>query len=102
MPAAAKAWIETMRLPANGSFIGVNEKNLQKYRARLITALDLPAWPQNVLRKSWASHHLAAFENADLTAAQAGHTSAQTTHAKYRKARRKSDGEAWFANSPPL
>jgi integrase len=99
LPAAA-AWLATLS-PANaGRVVKNNDKNARRQRARVLAAAKLKEWPDNALRRSWGSYHLAAYENADLTAAQMGHVSGDTTIAKYRTLARKAEGEAWFALTP--
>jgi integrase len=99
---SALLWYEWMQLPSSGLLVELNEKNLNTHRLAMQKAIKLTAWPRNALRRSFASYHLAAFENSAKTAAQMGHTSDDTTFAKYRKARRKADGEAWFALTPEV
>jgi integrase len=99
LPAAA-AWLATLKRAEDGRLVPVNDKNARRQRARILEAAKLKTWPHNALRRSWGSYHLAANENADLTAAQMGHTSAETTFAKYRTLARKTEGEAWFALTP--
>lgn len=97
---SASAWLATLSADDGGRVVRVNDKNARLHRARVLRAAKLKAWPHNALRRSWGSYHLAAFENGDLTAAQMGHTSAETTFAKYRTLARKTEGEAWFALTP--
>ena len=116
----ALAWLAILHLPATGPVIEMNESNLRLNRDAVIAKANgddvkaarkpgakaksregkLIQWPFNVLRRSFASYHLAAFENPNLTATLMGHTTADTTFAKYRAVRRKEDGEAWFALLP--
>ena len=111
-----KAWLEKLKLPKTGPVIDMNDKNLRLNRDAVIARANgddvkeamkpgakaedrkgkLIEWPFNVLRRSFASYHLAAFENQNLTAALMGHTTSDTTFAKYRAVRRKADGAAWF------
>jgi integrase len=51
---------------------------------------------RNGLRDSYISYHLAAFQNANLTADQVGHTDAQTTFRWYRKLVRKEEALLWW------
>ena len=99
LPAAA-AWLATLPKSEAGRVVRVSDKNAKLNRARILKAAKVKTWPHNALRRSWGSYHLAAFENADLTAAQMGHTSAETTFGKYRTLARKAEGEAWFALIP--
>ena len=42
-------------------------------------------WPENGLRHSFASYHLAAFKNAASTALELGHHDSRVTFAHYRE-----------------
>ena len=115
-----RAWLESLKLPAKGRVIDMNSKNLRLNKDAVIARANgddpkaamkpvakaagrkgkLIEWHYNVLRRSFASYHLAAFENQNLTAALMGHTTSDTTFAKYRAARRKADGVAWFGIAP--
>ena len=118
----AVAWLKKLALPATGPVIEINDKNFRLNRDAVIAQANgedpkeamkpgakaegrkgkLIEWPYNVLRRSFASYHLAAFENPNLTAAQIGHTTADTTFAKYRAVRRKENGVVWFALMPEV
>lgn len=106
----AKLWLPLLKLPEKGPALGVNDKNLRLNRDKVLAAANAakkgePApepitWPYNVLRRSFGSYHLAAFEDPGKTAAQMGHTDPETTVGKYRAVRKKADGEAWFNIAP--
>lgn len=102
VPANAKTWLQWLDLPSSGPFIGRTERNMRNRRNALVKAMNLKEWPHNVLRRSFGSYHLAAFQNAALTAEMMGHTDAETTKAKYRVARRKEVADAWFAVTPDI
>ncbi len=95
----AKKWISLMKLPKSGPLIDINERNLRIHRERIVK-LARTTWAYNVLRRSFGSYHLAAYENPGLTATQMGHADAETTVSKYRAARRKADGLDWFNIEP--
>lgn len=52
--------------------------------AKLVHELELE-WPENGLRHSFASYHLARFENAEALALQMGHTSSRMVFEFYRE-----------------
>jgi len=54
-------------------------------------------WPDNCLRHSFASYHLAIREDAGATAYQMGHTSSATLYREYARAVRRSDADRWWA-----
>jgi integrase len=49
------------------------------------TAAAIREWPENALRHSFASYHLAAFKNAAATALELGHHDSRVTFAHYRE-----------------
>jgi integrase len=48
-------------------------------------AAGITEWPENALRHSFASYHLAHFQNAAVTALQLGHHDSRITFAHYRE-----------------
>jgi integrase len=60
----------------------------------------LEEWPDNGLRHSFASYHLAAFNDAALTALQLGHHDSRVTFAHYRELVRPRDGERYWQIRP--
>jgi integrase len=48
-------------------------------------AAGITDWPENALRHSFASYHLAHFKNAASTALECGHTDSRVTFAHYRE-----------------
>src|SRR5690606_4234490 len=89
-------------LPTAGKMIQCNHRNLASHRSQLSASIGLAAWPNNVLRRSFGSFHLAWIQNAALTAELMGHTDATTTKAKYRVPRRLEAGAEWFAITPEM
>ena len=101
----AKNWLKLLKLPEKGPPSTSMTKNLRLHREKVIAKANEAervkiTWPYNVLRRSFGSYHLAAFENPGLSAAQMGHTDPETTVGKYSVCRKKADGEAWFAITP--
>jgi len=60
----------------------------------------LEHWPDNVLRRSFASYHLAVNDDGAKTAAVVGHTDAETTFAKYRVPATRATGKEWLSLTP--
>lgn len=91
---AALAWLRASDLGKSGRIVGANDRNTRRWleEAKAIVG----DWPHNVLRRSFGSHHLAAFQDAAKTAALMGHTSAETTYSKYYRAIPQPVGAAWF------
>lgn len=59
-------------------------------------ASGLVEWPQDALRHSFASYHIALYENADRLALQLGHESTSLIFSNYRHRVKKSDAERYF------
>ena len=57
-------------------------------------------WPDNALRHSFASYHLAHFNNAVLTALQLGHHDSRVTFAHYRELVKPKEGERYWQLQP--
>jgi integrase len=100
--ANAQAWLNWFRLPEKGPLVALSDSTFRKHRLAACAAVGLDGWPDNALRRSFASYHLAAFENAARTAEVLGHTDAETTKSKYQVARKKEIALAWFALMPPF
>jgi len=77
------------------------EKNFRKRREKLVGSTDIGKWPNNCLRHSFASYHLATGEDAGKTAYQLGHTSPQMVYKAYARAVKKADAEKWWALGLP-
>jgi integrase len=58
-------------------------------------------WPANGLRHSFASYHLAHYQDAAKTALQLGHTESVTLFRHYRELVRPEDAEAFWGICPP-
>jgi len=54
-------------------------------------------WPDNCLRHSYATYHLAKCKNPSLTAYQMGHTSPSMVQRVYAVAAKKADWKKWWA-----
>lgn len=54
------------------------------------------AWPDNCLRHSFGTYHLARWKNAPLTAEEMGHESPAITKRHYALAAKRADGRAWW------
>src|SRR5262249_16801386 len=53
-------------------------------------------WPENALRHSFASYHLARFKNAAATALELGHHDSRVTFAHYRQLVQPNDAERYW------
>ena len=63
-------------------------------------AAGITKWPDNALRHSFASYHLAHFRNAAELALEIGHTNSAITFAHYRELVRPKEGERYWNIKP--
>jgi integrase len=63
-------------------------------------AAGIAEWPDNALRHSFASYHLAHFKNAASTALELGHHDSRITFAHYRELVRPKDAEKYWNLQP--
>ena len=70
-------------------------------RAKLAKAGTLTRWPNDVLRHSYASHHLAHFKDAPALALQMGHTDTSLIFSTYSKVVNEREGSAYWKILPP-
>src|SRR5260370_2352783 len=67
-------------------------------QARVAAGID--EWPDNALRHSFASYHLARFRNAADTALQLGHHDSRITFAHYRELVKPKDAQRYWEVKP--
>ena len=58
-------------------------------------------WPANALRHSFASYHLAHYQDAAKTATELGHTSPAMLYKHYREVVRPDEADQWWNIVPP-
>jgi integrase len=63
-------------------------------------AAGITEWPDNALRHSFASYHLAHFKNAASTALELGHHDSRITFAHYRELVRPREAEGYWHIKP--
>jgi integrase len=63
-------------------------------------AAGIHDWPDNALRHSFASYHLAHFQNSAKTALELGHHDAQVTFRHYRELVRPKEAERYWSIRP--
>lgn len=61
---------------------------------------DIAQWPDNALRHSFASYHLAHFKNAASTALELGHHDSRITFEHYREVVKPKDAERYWNLKP--
>jgi integrase len=67
-------------------------------QARAAAGID--EWPDNALRHSFASYHMAHFQNAASTALELGHHDSRITFAHYRELVKPKEAERYWNISP--
>lgn len=96
-----RAWLDAY--PPTGALF---KRNHRKRFTAVINAIKKEpdtkdfAWVDNGMRHSFASYHLAAFEDSAKTAIQLGHQNASLLYSTYRTLATKAEGERYFRISP--
>jgi integrase len=80
----------------SGKIIPVASETLHAHRRRACAPV-LTKWPDNCLRHSFATYHLARAKNAGLTSYQMGHTSSAMVQRVYAVPAALADWRAWWA-----
>jgi integrase len=88
-----RAWLRKQ----SGKIIPVASETLHTHRRRACAPVVGKSWPDNCLRHSFATYHLARAKNAGLTAFQMGHTSAAMVQKVYAVPAALADWKAWWA-----
>lgn len=83
-------------LEGTGLLVPVTPRQFHYAREDVAQALGWDAWPDNCLRHSFATYHLAECRNAGKTAYQMGHTNPSMVQRVYAVPARKADAAAWW------
>ncbi len=86
-----KAWLRKQ----SGPVIPMASETFHAHKRRAFVDV-LAKWPDNALRHSFATYHLAQAKNAGLTAFQLGHTSAAMVQKVYAVPAALADWKAWW------
>jgi integrase len=78
----------------------VTPDDLRKQFEQAREAAGIDNWPNNALRHSFASYHLARFNDAAALALQMGHTNSNMIFNHYRQLVRPKDAEAYWTTAP--
>jgi integrase len=78
----------------------ITSANFRKEFDQTRVAGGIVDWPQNALRHSFASYHLAHFKNAASTALELGHHDSRVTFAHYRELVRPKEAERYWNIRP--
>lgn len=86
----------------HSGYVSASEPTFKRHREAIMKALGIDGWPQDVARHSFASYHLAEFENIEKTQLQMGHTTekADVLFTRYRKLVTKQKAAAFWAIRP--
>lgn len=99
MEGTAKAWLVYAK--QLGSVLPFSQSSLKRFVAKLRRALGMDAWPQDALRHSFASYHLAKHRNAERTSLLMGN-SRQILLRHYRGLVTQEDAEAFWKLHPRI
>lgn len=91
------AWIARYR--AKGPVLTLSPWKLYKSLGRAATAAEMRL-PHNAARHSFASYHLALYQDAPRTAHQLGHRAPDMLYRHYRALAERADADAYFALTP--
>ena len=92
------AWL-ALCLKSSGPF--VSRKSIRRRFPQLKHAAGIEHWPNNALRHSYASYHLAAFENPIQTAHYMGHVGGtEMLHSHYKGLVSRTEAERFWALRP--
>jgi integrase len=76
-------------------------KGFRRKMEKLRKLAEITKWPDNGLRHSFGSYHVACFQNPNLTALQMGHNTTDMLFKHYRNYRiRKKDAERYWKLAP--
>jgi integrase len=75
-------------------------ENFRKQFEQARTAAGILKWPENALRHSFASYHLAHFKNAAATALELGHHDSRITFGHYRELVKPKEAQHYWNITP--
>ena len=82
-----------------GKVLPFEDSKLYLELHKLLPAAALTEWPDNVLRHSFCSYHLAKWQNANETAEQSGHD-VKVLRAHYRELVMPADADTYWQIAP--
>lgn len=80
-----------------GPVVPVYRRKLDSERRAVAAALGWPKWPENALRHSFATYHLARCKDPGKTAHQMGHSSPAMVRRVYAVPARRAHAEEWWS-----
>jgi integrase len=78
----------------------ITPEDFNKHFIQARKAAGIAEWPDNALRHSFASYHLAHFKNAAATALELGHHDSRITFAHYRELVKPKEAERFWNIKP--
>lgn len=87
-------------LPIRKQRGGIISENFRKQFEQARVAARILDWPDNALRHSFASYHMAYFQNAASTALELGHHDSRITFAHYRELVKPKEAERYWNIRP--
>lgn len=93
------AWLEPFKEMFQKGGAIVNQTKFRKNKELLLEAINMAEWPENGLRHSFGSYHLAMFRNSEETAHQMGNSSA-IVHQHYKALVSKNEAETFWNLRP--
>jgi integrase len=94
-------WLTPHR-KASGPIFPMSEGKASQAITAASKAAGMTSWPKDGLRHSFGSYHLAAHDNAALTARQMGHASTDMVYSNYNNRRTREEGIAFFNIRPQV
>ena len=91
-----RAWLNPLACESGP----VTPPNLRKIREAAQRKIGLTRWPQDGLRHSYASYHLAHFKNINDLATQMGHTDTKLIFRHYRSVVTKDEAYKFWKIEP--
>lgn len=85
------------KMPRKGPVCPIYRRGLDSARRALVASLGWVKWPENALRHSFATYHLADCKNPSATAHQMGHSSVVMVRRVYAVPARRADAAEWWA-----
>jgi integrase len=100
MEECLKAWLAPFNGRSGPIFDGTDMRFCQKL-SKICKAAGLKKAPKNGLRHSFASYHVAKYQDAERVRGDLGHTTANLLFATYREMVQPEDADRWFSIFPP-
>lgn len=94
-----QAWLKSYR-PRPGRLAPWADSAMSRHLDKLRATAGITEWPHNAMRHSYATYHLAKYQNAPLTSTQLGHREPDTLWQHYRALARAKAGELYFSLTP--